>query len=65
MLSLYFDTDRMDETYDDVTTLREGDFYCLVFPFFFMTNIYICCKFKKEMLKNYDDFMSCEHMLEL
>jgi len=41
MLSLYFDTDRMDETYDDVTTLREGDFYCLVFHYLFWHDKYL------------------------
>lgn len=31
MLSLYFDTDSTNETYDDATTVREGDFYSSLF----------------------------------
>ncbi len=63
MLSLYFVTDCTNETYDDATTMREGDFYSLVFYVCFgLTNICIICicfTSLEETLNNYDNII-CE-----
>ncbi len=63
MLSLYFVTDCTNETYDDATTMREGDFYSLVFLCLFWFDKYLhymhLLYILKETLNSYDNII-CE-----